>query len=219
MESFQKTSAARPVDDPLHPVEARWRCERGSNIHRLNSNFDNLIANGILELSVTLSKQTMATPPNREKLRVSLITPFLTATVANSEIGPSHSKHWTSPFSIRNKNAVPVFQLLAETFYLEPAGGVTCDRLSNRNKVRIEIAVTYSKQRIAFDSNRNKFRGPRISSSNVLAAPGEFSTARQRVAVKFAGLKNLRPSDASVVGPRGITWKRRNSSGPSGSKK
>jgi hypothetical protein len=41
---------------------------------------------------------------------------------------------------------------------------------SNRNKVRIEIAVTYSKQTRGTNSNRNSFRGvPRIA-ERILAA-------------------------------------------------
>jgi hypothetical protein len=38
---------------------------------------------------------------------------------------------------------------------------VTNHCFSNRNKVRIEIAVTHSKQTIGTDSNRNSFRGSR----------------------------------------------------------
>ena len=171
-------SLAKQVDGPPHCVDALWRFERRSNIHRLNPNLRNLIANGILELSVTLSKQTMATLPNREKLPFPPITPFLTATFANSEIARSHSKHWTSPFSNRNKNAVPVFQHLSMTFCLEPSERVTNNSRSNRNKARIEFSVTCSKQRIGSKSNRNKFRGRRILSSTVLEAPGEFSAVR-----------------------------------------
>jgi hypothetical protein len=136
-----------------------------------------------------------------------LATAFLIATVANSEIGPRHSKRWTSPFSNRNKNTLSGFQIFSMTLYPEPAAAATacptgllagnvlageavlrarfqppasCSQPparrsimglrrgvqtpeSNRNKVRIEFAATYSKQRIGTNSNRNNFRGPCIS--------------------------------------------------------
>ncbi len=153
----------------------------------------------------------------------------LIATFTNSEIGPSHSKHWTSLFSNRNKNAHSGFHIFSMLLHPEPGAaasapstsllaandlGVTAGLRarfrppasnrqppeSNRNKVRIEFAVTYSKQRIGSNSNRNKFRGPRISSSTVLEALGEFPTARQRVAVRFARIE--KPSTVGQIGLR-----------------
>lgn len=86
------------------------------------------------------------------------------------------------------------------TLYSEPAERVTSHGLSNRNKVRIVFALTLSKQRIDSNSNRNKSRGRRISSSTVLEAPGEFSTARQRVAVRFTRIQE--PSAVGLIGLR-----------------
>jgi len=153
MESFQMTSAAKPVGGPLYSAEALRCCEGGSNIQRLTLN------------------------PQKAKKRPWPLQRLI-ATFTNSEIGPSHSKHWTSLFSNRNKNAHSGFHIYSMTLYSEPAERVTGHGLSNRNKVRIEFAVTLSKQRIDSNSNRNKSRGPRISSPTVLEAPGEFSTAR-----------------------------------------
>jgi hypothetical protein len=42
----------------------------------------------------------------------------------------------------------------------KPVRGQVQSPDSNRNKVRIEIAVTYSRQRIGTNSNRNYSRGP-----------------------------------------------------------
>jgi hypothetical protein len=39
--------------------------------------------------------------------------------------------------------------------------GAGDEQISNRNKVRIEIGVTHSKQTVGTDSNRNSFRGSR----------------------------------------------------------
>src|SRR6267143_3798357 len=91
------------------------------------------------------------------------------------------------------------------TLYPEPAERVSSNCPAIRNKVCIEFAATHSKQRIGSNSNRNKFRGPRISCSTVLEAPGEFSMARQRVGVRFA-----RSEEPSTVGRIGSWAKRRN---------
>jgi hypothetical protein len=151
-----------------------------------------------------------------------LATAFLIATVANSEIGSRHSKHWTSPFSNRNKNTLSGFQIFSMTLYPEPAAAATarptgllagnvlageaalrarfqppasCSQPpaprsimglrrgvqtseSNRNKVRIEFAATYSKQRIGTNSNRNYFRGPCISFFSAIRRFGDSATSR-----------------------------------------
>src|ERR1700730_6875354 len=93
-----------------------------------------------------------------------------TATVANSEITRSHSKHWTSPFSNRNKNCSSGFHLFSMASYHQAAEHFTTQSassaglhqgLSIRNSGKIEFAVTYTKQGIGYDSNRNYSRGPR----------------------------------------------------------
>ena len=109
MEDFQMVRAAIPFNGPLCSVEAPWRGAVDSNIQPLASGLQNLIANGILEPPLSLSKQTAETPPNREKFRNPPTTPFpwppwrLIATVTKLETRPSHSKHGTSLFLIATK--------------------------------------------------------------------------------------------------------------------
>jgi hypothetical protein len=110
----------------------------------------------------------------------SQITRFLTATVAKLKFELSSCKHRTSHFSNRNKKPLPPrrsavadrhswFQTLREPrrrpgeLSRVRAPEFTNHRLSNRNKVKIEIAVSYSKQTMATNSNRNYFRGSRMS--------------------------------------------------------
>jgi len=211
-------------------------CVGGSNIQSLTPNLQNLIANGILELPLTDSKQTTGTASNREKFRgprtkkrrwgVTFETEAnkrLIATHANSEINLTNSKHSTLHFSNRNKKhhfaAAPLARftdhgsgftrhrsratssrfgatraranrMLALRFHTGAGSlftdhesqlpGARCMRPSRirgtqfrrdtgtpitnhsslltafliGNKVTIEIAVTYSKQRRATNSNR-----------------------------------------------------------------
>jgi choline dehydrogenase len=98
------------------PPEA-WRGRScGSSIQSRSSSVQNLIANGILERPLTQSKQTIGTTSNREKSWVPCIKgrashmnlrseakKRLIATLANSKILLTYSKHSTSPLSNRNK--------------------------------------------------------------------------------------------------------------------
>jgi hypothetical protein len=63
---------------------------------------------------------------------------------------------------------------------------VTNHCLSNRNKVRIEIAVTHSKQTTAIISNRNSFRGRPNSTERMFAAT---EGAKKRLIATLANSK------------------------------
>ena len=98
-----------------------------------------LIANGILEFALTLSKQTIAMPSNREKFSGPRINKSawevtfaseakkrLIATLANSKVRLVHSQQRLLKFSNRNKNRVFALALLHESSICpEPAEQVT----------------------------------------------------------------------------------------------
>ena len=101
-------------------------CEDGSSIQSQASSLQNLIANEILEVPVTHSKQTTGTNSNREKFpgprtkkRAWGVTfgseakKRLIATVPNSKFSLTHSKSRVVRFSNRNKKALPVCILFA----------------------------------------------------------------------------------------------------------
>jgi hypothetical protein len=63
---------------------------------------------------------------------------------------------------------------------------VTSHCLSNRNKVRIEFAVTHSKQKTAIISNRNSFRG-RLSNAEKILGADQAKFEVRRLAAAFIG--------------------------------
>lgn len=137
------SSPGKPVGSSVHSAEQQWDCKPMHHAvqSESGSSLQSLIANGILESPVTLSKNTLATPPNREKFRSSRVNrspdgvafgsrakkslpagllpgprPLwpLIATHAKLEFPLTHSEHRLVTISNRNKKRVSAIPVIHE---------------------------------------------------------------------------------------------------------
>jgi hypothetical protein len=136
------TGATRSVRGPLRPAEARWRREALDRTVQGEGrpNSHPCRAGGNLS-------RTELRDPRHNRTRLSLSTACAGLSAQSPTCGVD-VRALLSGTTNHHSQACP-----------ELAERVTNHCISNRYKVRIEIAVSHRKQRKATNSNRNSFRG------------------------------------------------------------